>query len=716
MPASDPRIAAAPLGPPPLLSSNGSNNSGTAAPAGLTGLACVPMRGPPGTPFVNPCATPATDPRPSNAALLVCPPCSQPLEPCAAPIVTLPCGNAIHRGCVPAAASVAKPDNPAYFDCPFSCCKLKYHLRPDAVAAGIDVTLSGVICRWKETQAPGWATRPATSSSSSSSKKRRRLSLTGVPCTCGASDSAAAAKTAEHAPKRCGSSGTLRRVLTSMLCPKACSSSSPSLATDPASTADANDDGMDVDAPETASLRSSSSTSSLGEPPHKVGCPRHLPALPPPVEPLDFDDFEDILECPLCCQLIHDPVTLYPCGHTACRGCILRTLDHHAAAPASGTDGDGGDGDGAAASARCFLCRGVLPGAYLTYHAHASNRLLQKFVWHNFPGQAWVRAQALAAESRALLDDVPIFLCSLALPGAPVHLHVFEPRYRLMMRRVTAPGAPRLFGMCMPDPKGLPGPAPFGTMMRVEKLQWLPDGRCLVEATGVHAFRVKATGSLDGYTTAKVEALSDSDFLKLDDPLPVLEPPSQLPSASPWCPFSRAASSSASSSGVPPPTPPKPRTVRDFVCGASRKLGVFLEQLPVTHRCQFVSQYGCMPCDPALFSYWLAGVLPVQPADRYKLLAMRSARDRLALVVQWVRAIKAATAARQQQQSAAAQEDRMDVDSGRGSSLASAGPPPPPPPPVPPKTDGTSPVPPPAQSNVAAADDDEFGSGACSIM
>ncbi|ORZ30198.1 PUA-like domain-containing protein, partial [Catenaria anguillulae PL171] len=292
-------------------------------------------------------------------------------------------------------------------------------------------------------------------------------------------------------------------------------------------------------------------------------------------------DFEDLLECQLCYQLLHDPVTLYPCGHTACRACILRTLDH---AP------------------RCFLCRTPLESSsYLTYHAHAPNRTLQKFVWHNFPRESWVRAQVLALEARDLLSQVPIFICSLTLPGAPVHLHVFEPRYRLMMRRVTAPGAPRLFGMCMPDPRGLPGPAQYGSMLKVDSLQWLPDGRCLVQAQAVYAIKVTETGCTDGYCTARVEG---------------------IPRA---CPAGGEGNVK----------------VRDLVCHASRKLGVFLERLPsVQARHQFLSQFGCMPCDPALFAYWLAGVLPVPVQEKYKLLGMTSARDRLITVMRWFKCVR----------------------------------------------------------------------------
>lgn len=46
--------------------------------------------------------------------------------------------------------------------------------------------------------------------------------------------------------------------------------------------------------------------------------------------------------------------------------------------------------------------------------------------------------------------EVPIFVCVLAVPYCVCPLHVFEPRYRLMMRR-TVETEYRTFGMCSYD-------------------------------------------------------------------------------------------------------------------------------------------------------------------------------------------------------------------------------------------------------------------------
>lgn len=49
--------------------------------------------------------------------------------------------------------------------------------------------------------------------------------------------------------------------------------------------------------------------------------------------------------------------------------------------------------------------------------------------------------------SCSLTKDIPIFVCTVAYPGVPCPLHIFEPRYRLMMRRCMETGTKK-FGMC----------------------------------------------------------------------------------------------------------------------------------------------------------------------------------------------------------------------------------------------------------------------------
>ncbi|KNE63621.1 hypothetical protein AMAG_08723 [Allomyces macrogynus ATCC 38327] len=580
------------------------------------------------------CAPPAT-----IADLLRCPICHDPLAP-APPsasdmaIITLPCGNSLHRRCIPTAPSTrSKPQHAnQYFDCPFNCCRVKMHTVPLPAPAGVDVVLTTVLEKWAAENM-----RPQSCCKRKRSDGSMHGSPTGSPTTPSVLDGSGPTGAAGPVPATAGHKRPCNarpdghlpladqlRALSVDALPSAAPVPPPAPVDDAttrprsASVAESfltdgstliNTSAADA-ADDTASLFSSASISAAAP-----LCPiqRFFNAICPKRRAAQLadaaaaaaaqeaervrDEADDRriaeygLECQLCYNLLHDAITLYPCGHTACRACFLRTLDH-------GAD-------------TCFLCRAPLPYGYLVYHHHAPNRTLRQFIESAFPRHAQARALALAAEVQAQHDQVPIFTCSLVLPGSPARLHVFEPRYRLMMRRVTAEGAPKMFGMCAPASCG-PGPASKGTMLKVQSFQLLDDGRFLVEAVGIYPFEILAKSCTDGYCTATVKKLDDFDFLRLTDTLP-----------------------------PPAPLGPNAPTVRDLVCQASRTLEAFLNTLPAQARQGFLAQYGCMPCDPALFTYWLASVLPVEIKDKSKLLGMRSARDRLALVWKWAREVKA---------------------------------------------------------------------------
>uniref|UniRef100_A0A4W4GN37 Lon N-terminal domain-containing protein n=3 Tax=Electrophorus electricus TaxID=8005 RepID=A0A4W4GN37_ELEEL len=110
----------------------------------------------------------------------------------------------------------------------------------------------------------------------------------------------------------------------------------------------------------------------------------------------------------------------------------------------------------------------------------------------------------------------------MAFPTIPCPLHVFEPRYRLMIRRAIETGT-KQFGMCISDE--VKGFADYGCMLEVRDVKFFPDGRSVVDTIGVARFKVLSHGQRDGYNTAKIEYLQDKkaegeelgDLLKLHD-------------------------------------------------------------------------------------------------------------------------------------------------------------------------------------------------------
>ncbi|KAI7801877.1 LON peptidase N-terminal domain and RING finger protein 1 [Triplophysa rosa] len=197
---------------------------------------------------------------------------------------------------------------------------------------------------------------------------------------------------------------------------------------------------------------------------------------------LTVSDFE----CPLCIRLFHEPVTT-PCGHTFCKNCIERSLDH---------------------KLRCPLCKQPLQ-EYFKNRKYNSTVVLQEIMTRLFPQQLAERKQVHEtemAELSNLTKDIPIFVCTVAYPGIPCPLHVFEPRYRLMTRRCMETGTKK-FGMCSYEHgKGF---SDYGCMLEILDLDLLPDGRSYVDTVGGNRFRVLRRGQRDGYHTADIEYLED---------------------------------------------------------------------------------------------------------------------------------------------------------------------------------------------------------------
>ncbi|KAF8339058.1 PUA-like domain-containing protein [Cantharellus anzutake] len=290
------------------------------------------------------------------------------------------------------------------------------------------------------------------------------------------------------------------------------------------------------------------------------------------------------LTCEICYSLFFDPVTT-PCQHTFCSKCLLRALDH---------------------SGLCPLCRDELPG-YAFHHNHPSNTILDNLIMTLLPEQYEQRKQAyLADESLALGTNgvsVPIFPCALAFPGMPISLNIFEPRYRLMIRRCLENGT-HSFGMTM-----LPNPntgeeVMYGTMLEMKSVRMLPDGRSAIETVGSYRFKIKERAWMDGYIIARIE--------RVDDYTPEME---------------------AMIDRMPMSSEELVAVCHAFIERMKKRVAPWVIQ-------RMNETYGPVPDDPAKLSFWMALVLPVDDYDKVKLLPLRSPRLRLRLIVHWIEAME----------------------------------------------------------------------------
>jgi len=211
----------------------------------------------------------------------------------------------------------------------------------------------------------------------------------------------------------------------------------------------------------------------------------------------------------VCYGFLYQPLTT-PCGHSFCRICLLRALDHRDVCP---------------------LCRASLKH-YLSIHQYNTTTSLDTLVSTYFTEGYKERSLIAKGEQEEFDRVLPIFVCTLALPGIPCPLHIFEPRYRLMVRRCLESGK-GTFGMCIysalppeedEDDEGggntqtqggqnFGGYYKYGTTLKINQFKLLEDGRSLLQTVGTRRFKVVERSIREGYNVAKVKYLED-------DPIP----------------------------------------------------------------------------------------------------------------------------------------------------------------------------------------------------
>lgn len=197
----------------------------------------------------------------------------------------------------------------------------------------------------------------------------------------------------------------------------------------------------------------------------------------------------DDLDCTLCLKLLYEPVTT-PCGHTFCRPCFLRCKDHNV---------------------HCPMCRRVL-------HAGDNvpvNRVLSNVLQRCFASEYEERKNeetSFSLTQHPESEDIilPLFVMSPLLPGEKMALNIFEPRYRLMIRRVMEGN--KKFGMAtVNDEHQLSRTACEAEIVECEAL---PDGRYTLEIIGKRRFAPQDATELDGYRIAHVEYVCDDHVEK----------------------------------------------------------------------------------------------------------------------------------------------------------------------------------------------------------
>lgn len=327
---------------------------------------------------------------------------------------------------------------------------------------------------------------------------------------------------------------------------------------------------------------------------------------------MDVNILQDVLEatnrevdCQVCYNVMLDPVTTF-CGHSLCRKCMARVLDH---------------------SLHCPVCRRPLAITPLISR-HPSNKALVNLLNGLCPEVISTRAQVVAAEEFGGDGELkyPLFVCTLGFPHQPTLLRIFEPRYRLMLRRSME--STREFGMLMwnryAEPQGDLGPVHFyhyGTMLYIIHSQLFPDGTSVIETRGTYRFKVKAHDVLDGYSIGSVERVEDVSLAeeeRIEAEETALPPAEEGDMAGQ---IDRMSTRDLLTLG------------QEFVTRMQGRSATWLRQ-------RVLDIYGLPPDDAALFPYWFASVLPISDEEKYKLLPTRTVRERLKITATWIRRIE----------------------------------------------------------------------------
>jgi Lon protease-like protein len=257
-----------------------------------------------------------------------------------------------------------------------------------------------------------------------------------------------------------------------------------------------------------------------------------------------------------------------------------------------------------------------------------------------WPDEVAIRREAAGVEEQVVPEDMdlPLFVCCVSFPTQPTYLRVFEPRYRLMLRRIMRSES-RSFGMILFERDASPPMGSHATVLQIERVVYTDDREIVLKTIGLGRVKIRNTDMRDGYWVASAEALQDRTmveesalerqevgFMRALDP--ALHQVNFDPTA---ITLDWAVAASA-------------RDTRVF----SRLLTTELHALAIdylnliqsrtdpTIQQSIIEERGPPPHSPAEFSWWFASVMRMSDEDGVVLLSEDSPRERMKILVSWV--------------------------------------------------------------------------------
>lgn len=308
-------------------------------------------------------------------------------------------------------------------------------------------------------------------------------------------------------------------------------------------------------------------------------CSNHLHASLPELGEISTSSIErkshgrpertDDFDCTLCLKLLYEPITT-PCGHSFCRSCLFQSMDR---------------------GNKCPLCRTVL---FISPRTCAISVTLNNIIQKNFPEEYAERITEHESLTNLGVDLIPLFVMDVVIPCQRFPLHIFEPRYRLMVRRIME-GNHRM-GMVITD-STTGSIADFGCEVEITECEPLPDGRFYLEIESRRRFRIIRSWDQDGYRVAEVDWVNDI-------------PPEGT--------RERAELQESTNNAA------------EFAQSWIRRQREAARQDP--RRLEKLLNFEAMkptPQDPERFSFWLATLSNRRPHEKLELLRIRDTRERI---------------------------------------------------------------------------------------
>uniref|UniRef100_A0A2P2L1W2 Uncharacterized protein MANES_06G089300 n=1 Tax=Rhizophora mucronata TaxID=61149 RepID=A0A2P2L1W2_RHIMU len=240
---------------------------------------------------------------------------------------------------------------------------------------------------------------------------------------------------------------------------------------------------------------------------------------------------------------------------------------------------------------KCPLCRTVL---FISPRTCAVSVTLKNIIQKIFPEEYAERKSEHESLTNYGVDLIPLFVMDAIIPCQKLRLHIFEPRYRLMVRRIMEGN--RRMGMVVID-STTGSIADFACEVEITKCEPLPDGRFYLEVESRRRFLILRSWEQDGYRMAEVEWVQDDLPERLEEREELQE-------------FTNNAAEYARS---------WLRRVKESAGQDGRRLERLLnaESMMPT------------PLNPESFSFWLATLSDRRPCERLELLRLRSTAERI---------------------------------------------------------------------------------------